>query len=236
MQKKISISINKDILARVDSLIDNKSVKKRSHAFENIVSKYFEDLDINQLVILGGANVKIDNDIVAENVKKLTKFGVKEVFIIGDKDFGALQKRLSKLNLDVYLVDEKKLRGAAGALKLVEGKINKTFMLIFINIRFDFNIEDMIKLHKENRPIATIGVTLAGKNTIPDNIVIEGNRIIAFNKTKNQFTNIGIYIFEPEIFSYLPRKGTFYEHVFPRLARERKLSSYIITEKWEYLG
>ena len=94
----------------------------------------------------------------------------------------------------------------------------------------------MISLHKQNSSIATIGVTLARKNTIPDNIAVEGNKITSYNKRKNQFINAGIYLFEPKIFSYLPKKGTLDRDVFPKLAEQGKLYSYIITENWEYLG
>ncbi|MCH8003543.1 MAG: hypothetical protein IH934_02835 [Nanoarchaeota archaeon] len=237
MQEKISISIDKDLLSKVDNLIANKSIKKRSQAFEFIVNEYFKGHAINQLVILGGGNnVKIDDKIVKENVKKLMKFDLKEVYIIGDKDFETLKIKLSSLNLDVHIIKEKNLKGTAGALKLLEGRINKTFFLIFVNIKFDFNLNEMVELHKQNNSIATIGVTLARKNTIPDNIVVEGNKIISYNKIKNQFTNAGIYIFQPEIFPYLPKKGTFDKHIFPKLANEGKLFSYIITENWEYLG
>ena len=236
MQEKISISIDKDLLSKVDNIIDNKLIKKRSKAFEFIIGEYFKGLTIKCIVILAGSDVKINNKIVVENVKKLMKFDIKEVFIIGDKDFSALKNDLLKLKLAVSVIEEKKLMGTAGALKLIEGRINKTFFLMFVNIRFDFDINEMVKVHKQNNSIATIGVTLARKNTIPDNIIIEGSRIISYNKTKNQFINAGIYIFEPEIFSYLPKKGTFDKNVFPKLAEEGKLYSYIITKNWEYLG
>ena len=130
MQEKISISIDKDLLSKVDGLIANKFIKKRSQAFEFIVNEYFKGHAINQLVILGGGNnVKINDEIVVENVKKLTKFDLKEVYIIGDKDFETLKIKLSGLNLDVHLIEEKNLKGTAGALKLIEGRINKTFFI-----------------------------------------------------------------------------------------------------------
>ena len=236
MHEKVSISIDKELLLRVDGLIDNKSIKKRSQAFEIILEEYFKNPSINELVILGGSSVRIDSKTVEENVKKLKKFGIKNVYIIGDNDFNNLKESLSKLNLNIQIIKEETLAGTAGALKLAEGAIKKAFFTIFINIKFDFNINEMVKLHLRNNPIATIGVTLARKNTIPDNIVVEGNKITSYNKTKNQFTNAGIYIFEPAIFSYLPRKGTLDKNVFPRLANGGHLDSYIITENWEYLG
>tara|TARA_Y100000310_G_C20514132_1_gene730325 strand:- start:87 stop:800 length:714 start_codon:yes stop_codon:yes gene_type:complete len=237
MQEKISISIDKELISRVDNLVNDKSIKKRSQAFEFVINEYFKGLAINHLIILGGGlNVKVDDKIVVENVKKLMKFDLKEVYIMGDKNFGSLKKELLKLKLDVNIIEEKKLMGTAGALNLIRGKINKTFFLIFINIKFDFNLNEMVELHKQNSPIATIGVTLTRKNTTPDNIIVEGNKVIAYNKTENQFINAGIYIFQPEIFSYLPKKGTFDKHIFPKLANEGKLFSYIITENWEYFG
>ncbi len=191
---------------------------------------------VNSLVILGGSDVKVDDKVVFGNVKKLRDFGVKKVFIIGDKNFDRLKTSLLKSGLEVEIIKEKTLLGTAGALKLVEKKINKAFFVIFINIKFDFNIDEIINLHKQTNSIATIGVTLARNNTIPDNIAVEGNRITSYNKKKNQFINAGIYLFEPEIFSYLPGKGTLDKNVFPMLAEKGKLHSHIITENWEYLG
>lgn len=236
MQEKISISIDRNLLLRVDNLVDGHAIKKRSKAFEFVLDEYFKGLMVNNLVILGGSDVKIDDRAVLSNVKRLMNSGVKKVFIIGDNNFDILKNNFSKLGLEVGIIKEKTLLGTAGALKLIEGRINKPFLAIFINIKFDFDVAGMISLHKQNSSIATIGVTLARKNTIPNNIAVEGNKITSYNKRKNQFINAGIYLFEPKIFSYLPKKGTLDRDVFPKLAEQGKLYSYIITENWEYLG
>ncbi len=236
MQEKISISIDSELLSRVDALVDNKSLNKRSKAFEFVVREYFKNISINELVILGGSDVTIDPKAIEENIKKLMRFGLKNVYIIGDKDFESVREKLSGLKVNISIINEKELLGTAGALKLASGLVHNRFFVIFINIKFDFDVEEMVKQHMQSNPVATIGVTLGRKNTIPDNIVVEGNKIISYNKTQNQFTNAGIYIFEPSIFSYLPKKGTLDKNIFPKLAAERQLNSYIITENWEYLG
>ncbi len=236
MQEKISISIDSELLSRVDALVDNKSLNKRSKAFEFVVREYFKNISINELVILGGSDVTIDPKAIEENIKRLLKFGLKNIYIIGDKDFESAKEKLSGLKVNISVINEKELLGTAGALKLASGLIHNRFFVMFINIKFDFDVEEMVKQHMQSNPVATIGVTLGRKNTIPDNIVVEGNKIVSYNKTQNQFTNAGIYIFEPSIFSYLPKKGTLDKNVFPKLAAEGQLNSYIITENWEYLG
>src|SRR3989338_3099189 len=236
MQEKISISIDSELLSRVDALVDNKSLNKRSKAFEFVVREYFKNISINELVILGGSDVTINPKAIEENIKKLMKFGLKNIYIIGDKDFESVREKFSGLKVNVSIINEKELLGTAGALKLASGLIHNRFFVMFINIKFDFNVEEMVKHHMQSNPVATIGVTLGRKNTIPDNIVVEGNKIVSYNKTQNQFTNAGIYVFEPSIFSSLPKKGTLDKNVFPKLAAEGQLNSYIITENWEYLG
>ena len=236
MQEKISISIDKNLLFRVNKLAEDKSIKKRSKAFELIIKEYFKCLSINDLVIMAGSNVTINPEVVEDNVKKLLRFGIKDVYIIGNKEFGILKDSLSMLRLNIHIIKEKKLLGTAGALKLLEDTINNKFFVMFINIKFDFDVDEMVKQHTGGNTIATIGVTLARENTTPDNIVVEGNKIVSYNKSKNQFTNAGVYVFEPAIFPYLPKKGTLDKQVFPRLASNGRLNSYIITEKWEYLG
>ena len=235
MQEKISISIDRELLSRVDALVDNKYINKRSKAFEFVVREYFKNISINELVILGGSDVTIDSKAIEENIRKLMIFGLKNIYIIGDKDFENVKEKLSGLKVNVSVINEKVLLGTAGALRLASSFVHNRFFVMFINIKFDFNVEEMVKQHMQNNPVATIGVTLGRKNTMPDNIVVEGNKIISYNKTQNQFTNAGIYIFEPAIFSYMPKKGTLDKNVFPKLAAEGQLDSYIITEKWEYL-
>ena len=236
MQEKISISIDSELLSRVDALVDSKSLNKRSKVFEFVVKEYFKNLSISELVILGGSDVTIDAKAVEDNIRKLMKFGLRNIFIIGDKNFDDLKGRLLGLKLNITAIKEEKLLGTAGALKLAEGLIRSRLFVMFINIKFDFNVEEMVKQHIQNNPIATIGVTLAKKNATTDNIVVEGNKIVSYSKSQKQFTNAGIYIFEPVIFSFLPKKGTLDKNVFPNLASKGELNSYIITEKWEYLG
>jgi NDP-sugar pyrophosphorylase family protein len=236
MQEKVSISIDKGLLSKVDALIDKRTIKKRSNAFEFVVSEYFKNIVANDVVVLGGSDVKINTKSVLENARKLMGLGIKRVFIVGDNDFDDIKKGLLKLGAEVYIINEKPLRGTAGALKMLESEMTRPFFVIFINIKFDFNIEEMVSLHIQKNSIATIGVTLARKNTIPDNIAIEGDRITAYNKKRNQFINAGIYIFGPKIFRFLSRRGNLDRDVFPKLAEMGELYSYIITENWKYLG
>lgn len=48
--------------------------------------------------------------------------------------------------------------------------------------------------------------------------------------------NAGVYLFEPEIFSYLPKKGMLETDVFPLLAGKGLLCGYVFSGKWADIG
>ena len=57
------------------------------------------------------------------------------------------------------------------------------------------------------------------------------------NKQVSQLINSGVYIFEPEIFKYIPTKGVYLlEDIFPRLAREKKLAGFSFEGQWFDIG
>jgi NDP-sugar pyrophosphorylase family protein len=88
-------------------------------------------------------------------------------------------------------------------------------------------LQDMLKFHQRQRATATIAVVPLRS---PFGVVeINGCDIVAFHEKAtidSVSVSVGVYVFEREILSYMPKTGDVEKTAFPRLAKERRLKAY----------
>src|SRR5512137_687880 len=136
--------------------------------------------------------------------------------------------------------------GTAGAVKLDEGRLTGTFMVISADIITDFDLSAAVRFHKERKAAATIVLTRA-TNPLQYGIVMtdEEGRITRFLEKPSWgevFTdtiNTGIYILEPEVLSLIPEKEPFdfSKNLFPTLlSRGERLFGYVAEGYWKDVG
>lgn len=148
--------------------------------------------------------------------------------------------------LDIQYSFEKKLMGTAGGVKNTEWFFDSTFLVMSGDGLTDINLTKALAFHRKKRSLATMvlkpvdskfeyGVTLTDKS----------GRIVRFiekPKWSDVFANTvntGIYIFEPEIFRYIP-KNKFYDfgiQLWPKLLRlKKRIFGYVMNEYWTDVG
>ena len=81
MKEKLSISIEKELIKKADSLIDGIGVRNRSQAFEHVLKSYFSGSNITDAIVLLGRYEKISKESIAEMVEKLRETGIKKAII-----------------------------------------------------------------------------------------------------------------------------------------------------------
>jgi NDP-sugar pyrophosphorylase family protein len=234
MQEKISISVDAELIKKADQLIDGISVKKRSQAFEKILRDYFSSINIKKAIILL-AKSRPNKEFLLKNIKKLEELFVGEVLIAGGKNNDDIQRFLSneRFRLSLTYLEEEKLLGTAGIIHFSKNKLNSNFIVMAGDTLFDFDIKKMVEFHNKNNNLATIGLTTMPLSKSTDKIDVEGNKIISFEykaTSSTYLTNAGIYVFSPEIFSFLPKEGSLERDVFPKLCRQGKLSAFFFNE------
>ena len=106
----------------------------------------------------------------------------------------------------IEFVDETTPLGTGGGIKLLEGKIDGTFILTNCDILIEENLHDIVKHHKNNNNVVTMVCSL--KNyTIPYGVVKfeEGGEISSFEEKPKMsfFTNTGYYILEDKVLGYI---------------------------------
>ena len=251
MKTKISITIDEKILRDIDSIIDNVYIRNRSQAIEFLVN---QSLGENKFaVILAGgdsskmkvspneyrATVNIGKEKLIENtVKKLKGNGFKTMFIIAREEILTAVFNILKdgadLGVKINYVEEKESRGSAESLRLIKGKIGKTFLVIYSDIYMKkINIEALWNDHLKFNSSATLMLTTTSTPSKKGIVRVEGSKILHFEQKPTQTdTHLGfssIFVAEPEILEQ--RGNSLEEDIFPKLAANGLLYGHLSSVK-----
>ena len=256
MKRKISITVNEKIVRDIDSYIDNIVIRNRSQAIEFLIQKSLKESRI--AVILAGENKKDGSRIVKQRyslsinhltiiekaVKKLSDSGFKNIYIVATRStLTNIFKILgdgSSYNVRIEYTSEESEEGTATAIKFLRGKIKTTFLIVWCDILFDkVNLLEFWQQHLQEKMVATL---LLSSSIIHHevglwwHVKLDGNKIVSYiekpapPKMKSSLFFRGIFIAEPEIFSYEGKSLEF--DVFPELARRRLLGGQVSSEEY----
>lgn len=150
-----------------------------------------------------------------------------------------------KFNVDISYSKEENLLGTAGGLKKCKDFFDSTFIVMSGDGLSDIDITSAVEFHKKKKSLATMvlkkidskfeyGVTIADKN----NKIIDFVEKPSWSSVFSDTVNTGIYIFEPEIFQYIP-DGVydFGKDLWPKLLTLKKpIYAYLMNEYWTDIG
>ena len=205
-RERITISIRKEILSKIDKKIDGIKLRNRSHAIESMVIETLGiDLVSDVIIMAGGKDAIKSIDAIQELLLKLKAIGVEEVIVavgyLGKKIKDEL-KNGSGFGLHINYIE--KGEGTGGVLQEMKKNLKNSFLVVNIDKKIDVDLKTLIDFHKSSLSLATVA-------------------------TENIKTLKGVYILEPEILDYLPKGFSMIEEdAFPRLLGEGKLTIYPI--------
>ncbi|HPF44286.1 MAG TPA: NDP-sugar synthase [Syntrophomonadaceae bacterium] len=123
---------------------------------------------------------------------------------------------------------EEELKGTAGGVKNCENFLNETFVVVSGDALTDIDLTALMRAHRSNGALATIALKKVD-DVEQFGVVVhnDAGKIKKFQEKPKQeealsnMANTGIYIFEPEIFKYIPPRQfyDFGKQVFPHLVR-----------------
>jgi mannose-1-phosphate guanylyltransferase len=132
----------------------------------------------------------------------------------------------AKFGVELRYSAEKELMGTAGGVKKLESFLDETFVVISGDALTDLNIKNLIDRHRQTGAVATIALKeVADPRQFGVVIIDENGRIKAFQEKPgpeealSRLANTGVYVFEPEIFKYIPESTVydFGKQLFPHL-------------------
>lgn len=152
-----------------------------------------------------------------------------------------------ELDMDIWYATETKPLGTAGSVKNAEEALrDEPFLVISGDALTDIDLSDMVRFHRENDALVTIGL-----NRVDDPlefgvvIVDEHGRVQRFlekptwGQVFSDTVNTGIYVMEPDVLDAVPpgEPVDWSADVFPRLlARGARLYGYVAEGYWEDVG
>lgn len=255
-RQRLTITLKKRILKKIDQLIDGTRIKNRSHAIEFLLSQKFGEQKITRAVILaGGQGIKLKGKrklvskilmpikrkpLIEHNFDLLRKYGITKVIFAPGKLGKEIKKYInngSRFNLEISYLGQD--LGTADSLRLLKNLVNETFLMMNGDILLEVDLEDMLDFHKKCGGLCTIAMVSVKDPSKLGTIKLKGNQIIGFiekptkGREESYLVNAGIYIMEPEICQFVSAKFLSLEKdLFPFLAKKGKLFGYPTEGRW----
>ncbi|MCJ7739782.1 nucleotidyltransferase family protein [Candidatus Microgenomates bacterium] len=261
-RERLTITLKKSLLTKVDGFIDGTKIRNRSHAIEYLVTQSLSPR-VNQAVILvGGKGLNMrpftfempkglfpvgGRPILEHIMERLKKYEIRDIIF----SIGHLGEKIrehfgdgKKFDVKITYVDESKEAGTGGALVLAKKYLKgESFLVIHGDILIDINLSDLVAFHKEQGTVGTIALTSVVDPSSFGEVILHGARIKQFiekpekGRQTSQLINSGLYVFDREIFDYLPKTGNcLLEDIFSKLAQNRQLSGFLFAGRWVDIG
>ena len=168
-------------------------------------------------------------------IKWIKKNGVKDIVLCVSYKHEKIKsyfKDGSKFGVSIEYAVSKKPLATAGQLKTAEKFVDETFVCVYGDSIFDFNLKNMILEHKRKKPSVTMSLYNYKFELKYGVIDTKKNGIItAWNEkpTFNSKINMGCYVFEPEIFSLIPKNKQYgMDTVIKKIiSKKKRVNSFV---------
>lgn len=249
-KSRLTITLSKDILDRVDGLVDHKSIRNRSHAIEHLLSQSLTPTVKSAVILTGGKHALQQpllktigrGTLCTVIVNHLKKFGIKHLVICPGRSADYLQAKYQTgqtLGVTIDYSLEPRPLGTAGAIKQAQQYLdNNPFLVIHGDILTTLNLQDFIDFHFHENTLATIAVKPRLGEKKYGQVFMQGNKISRFLDTSNDrgisIINTGLYVLKPQMLDNIqPNTTTTLEtDIFPKLAESGELSAFIFQGLW----
>lgn len=258
MKNKISITLDKAVLKEIESLVDGIRIRNKSQAIEFLLRKSISERR-TAVILAGGPEeklkvnsvfkplVKVGNKTVMERMlENLRKYKFLDVFVVGRKNIlSEIFKTIgdgSGFGVNIQYVEEKEEKhvtkqDTARTLKLLKDKIKKTFLCLYCDMIFDYNLESFWAFHIKNNDIATCLLKTVEQPEKWSVVALHGNKIVDYvekpKKAESYLVFAGLFVAEPEL---LTQQGSSLEYeVLPSLAAKGLLSGFVASGRSEHV-
>lgn len=169
------------------------------------------------------------------NLRWLVSQGISDIWINLHYQGDLIEKRIgdgSEFGARVQYSRENPILGTAGAALHLKSEWSEPFLVVYGDNIVQFQIEPMLKKHRETQSWASIAVYHVEKNP---NCGIAGGRLIldAENQVvefkegsqiQSPWVNAGVYVLSPQILGKIPPSGApdFGKDIFPLLLQEKR--------------
>ncbi len=258
MKERVTLTLDSEILKKVDNAVNGQTIKNRSHAVELLILKAMgAHVPAKAVVLAGGKGTRlrpityeIPKALIPVHGKTLTehlfdlfkRHGITDITMA----VGHMKDKImnhfgngEKYGINLAYIEENEPMGTAGPLALAKGLFKETFIVSNGDELKDIDIEEMYRVHKEQKALVTIALTTVEDPSNYGVARLSGLKILEFvekpskKDAPSNLINSGFYIIEPEVLDMIPKKFCMFEKdVFPRIAKEGRLVGFPFSGQW----
>jgi len=255
--------MDKNLLKKVDSIVDGRKIRNRSHALEYLISSHFKPSVQKALILAGGKGIKMrpftyelpktmlpikGAPILEHIIELLRSHGIREIYIsigyLGEK-IKAYFSDGSKFAVKINYIKEKEDLGTGGALKKAISKMGgEPFVMIWGDVLIDIDLDDFIDFHFENNPLITIALTSVADPTDYGAVKMHRDTMVEYkekprkSETVSHLISAGVHVVDAGIAKYFPNKTKFNleRDIIPKLIKDQKIKGYVFGGQWFDVG
>ena len=171
-------------------------------------------------------------------IKWIKKNGIKDIVLCVSYLHETIEKYFedgSKFGVNIEYAVSKKPLATAGQLKTAQKFIDDTFVCVYGDSIFDFNLKNMISEHKKKKSFVTMGL-YEYKTHLKYGVIDTKNngKVSAWNEKPEIKVkiNMGCYVMEPGMLNFIP-KGKKYgmNYAIKKAMSKRKTVNSILVKK-----
>jgi NDP-sugar pyrophosphorylase family protein len=181
--------------------------------------------------------------ILQHVIEHLVENGVTEIVITA----GYLHEKISdyfgdgkKFGVKIEYAIENEPKNTAGSIVDYKGKIKEPFFVLMGDAITNIDLKKLMDAHKKKKNVATVALLKHITKVHYGVANVKDGNIVKFQEKPEieNYINIGIYAFNPEIFDFIKEKEDFAKDVFPRLlAKGKKITGFKIEDVvWVDIG
>ncbi len=255
---RLTITLEQKILRYLDSIVDKKKIRNRSHAIEYVLNKYFSPKITKALVLAAGGSCtekvckvmqKVAGRPALHNiVEKLTNFGIKEITIVvgrGQEEIKDYFGNGEKFGVSIIYIEQKK-PGSGTAKAIFSAKQNfdnQPFILWYGDVWADLDLSDLASTYLKEKKPATMALTSVREPGGWGVVGLSGLSVVSLLEKPGKvdhnsyLINAGIYVLDPKLLDNIKKDTVSFEReILPDLIRDNKLCGHVFAGKWEDIG
>ena len=261
MKERVTLTLEAEILRKLDKRVDGVNIRNRSHVVEMMLDRQLKSEGIKNAVILcGGTGTRLQpityeipktmipvqgKPLIDHLFDLLKRHHIRNVTLSVGHMKDKIKEQLDdgfKFGMNVKYNEEDEPLGTAGALKLLRQNDMlppESFIVSNGDELKDIDIDAMFESHKNSNALVTIALTAVENPSAYGVARLSGNQILEFiekpaaEEAPSNFINAGFYIINPEVIDMIPDGFSMLEKdVFPKLAEMGRLHGFPFSGQW----
>jgi len=254
MKERITLTLDSELLKRIDQSVDGFHIKNRSHAIELQLLKAMKaEIPGHAIILAAGEKKRIkglpdvpagmlqihNKPIIEHLIKMFRDFNVRDILIGVCYDKDVIKSYFgngNRFGVKIRYIEEDKPSGTANLVKKARPFLTSNFFVTNSDELKDINLTDMYLTHIENNASATIALTTVKHQKNYGVVTLDGTRIKDFEEKpragQTNLINSGLYLIELDALDLIPADMTMFYEFFPVLAEQNKLIGYPFSGKW----